>query len=77
MHTACAPMASALMMSVPRRKPLSTRTGMRPPTTSMISGKTSIVAAAIYDTSAMVRNNDPVYAVVGGKFCVFARKNAF
>ena len=43
----------------------------------MISGKTSIVAAAIYDTSAMVRNNYPVYAVVGGKFCILPRKNTF
>jgi hypothetical protein len=39
MHTAWAPIANALMMSVPRRKPLSTRTGIRPPTASMISGK--------------------------------------
>src|SRR5260370_178436 len=47
MHTARAPSASALAMSVPRRKPLSTRTGMRPPTVSTISGKASIVARPI------------------------------
>src|SRR5215472_1706999 len=44
------PWASALIISVPRRKPLSTRTGMRPPTASMISGKTSIVARPLSTT---------------------------
>src|SRR6185295_3383841 len=42
-HTPCAPMASALTMSVPRRKPLSTRIGMRPRTASTISGSASMV----------------------------------
>src|ERR1700682_5522440 len=44
MQTAWAPSASALTMSKPRRKPLSTKTGMRPPTASTISGRASIVA---------------------------------
>src|ERR1043165_8134446 len=44
MHTARAPSANALAMSLPRRKPLSIRIGIRPPTASAISGSTSMVA---------------------------------
>src|SRR6202158_6101374 len=44
MHTACAPIANALTMSLPRRKPLSIRIGMRPPRAPTISGTTSMVA---------------------------------
>src|SRR5262245_52789739 len=43
-HTALAPSAIALTMSLPRRKPLSTSTGIFPPTASTISGSTSSVA---------------------------------
>ena len=43
MHTARAPIASALTMSVPRRKPESTSTGRRPSTASTISGRASMV----------------------------------
>src|SRR5262245_39195200 len=43
MPAACAPMASALTTSVPRRNPLSMITVMRPFTAAMISGSASIV----------------------------------
>src|SRR5271166_4943451 len=43
-------MASALTMSVPRRKPLSTSTGMRPATAPTISGNASIVARPLSST---------------------------
>jgi hypothetical protein len=42
--TALAPIASALTMSVPRRKPLSIKTGMRPFSAATISVNMSIVA---------------------------------
>src|SRR5207237_4021485 len=34
-------------------------------------------AAAVHDTSAMVRNNDPVDPVIGREYCVLVRKDAF
>ena len=43
MQTALAPIHSALTMSEPRRKPLSTMIGMRPFTASTISGSASMV----------------------------------
>jgi hypothetical protein len=68
MQTACAPMASALTISVPRRKPRSTSSGIRAPTTSTISGNVSIVAlATVVDAAAVVRDNDAVNADVSGQ----------
>ena len=44
MQTALAPKAKALNISEPRLNPLSTKTGILPPTASTTSGKLSIVA---------------------------------
>src|SRR5437868_337006 len=75
MHTACAPMASAVTMSLPRRKPLSTRIGMRSPTASTISGNTAMVALTPSST-AVVGDDDGIDPGIGGELCVFEGDNA-
>jgi hypothetical protein len=67
MPTARAPSASALKISVPRRKPPSTRTGKSAPTASTTSGRMSIVPRPV----SVERNDDAVGAALAGEHCVF------
>src|SRR5215467_12492031 len=76
MHTACAPRAKGLMISVPRRKPLSTSTGIRAADClDDLRQDLDCGAAAIDDTPAVVRNNNSVDAVVGREFRILARND--
>src|SRR5215470_4855436 len=76
MHTACAPIQSALAMSVPRRKPLSTRTGIRPPTASIISGKASMVERPLSSARSMIRDDNRVDTGVSRELGILMSENA-
>ncbi len=69
MQTAVAPSASALNMSVPRRNPPSTRTGIFPLTASTTSRRALDGApAAVFSPSTMVRHDDAVHASCNASF---------
>src|SRR5215813_14668745 len=76
MHTARAPMASALTMSVPRRKPLSIRMGMRPAAASTMSGRASMVAPPPSSAAAVVGDDDTIKANLGCELGVLRSEDA-
>ncbi len=77
MPIAVAPSASALKMSVPRRKPPSSMIGIRPRTPATTSGNDVIVAAsAVFGASAVVRDEDAVDAVQHRQLSVLLRDDA-
>ena len=75
--TARAPSASALSTSVPRRMPPSTITSSRSPTASTIAGSASAAGQHRVELApAVVGDDDPAGAVLGGQHRVLGRQQA-